>query len=1059
LTGAGVVSFNGRFGTVNPAEGDYTLTQLGDVIITSASNGQLLQYNGSNWVNWTPNYLVGNQAITLSGDATGSGTTSIAVTLANSGVTAGSYGSSTSIPVITVDAKGRVTLVSTATVTTTLAALTDVAISSIANNQLLRYNSTTSKWENWTPNYLTSYTETDTLNSVTGRGNTTTNDITVGSVTAAGLSNLLGQIKTFVSTGNTYIGASPASASDAGYKLDVNGTVRISNDLTMWDDGTNNGNSRALILRALGSTGNVQTGQITLDGFGASGQDYLQLSASNIRLAPTSGTVTISGTTPSISTVAASGFRLTANSTTNGFIFTQAYNQTSGDLFAVFTNSNQKKFSIAASDSSVTIASLAGTGSRMIVADANGVLSTQAIPTSAVSSVFGRTGAVVAANGDYTTSQVTEGSNLYYTDARARAAITLTTTGSSGAATYSGGTLNIPTYTLAGLGGQPALSGTGFVKISGTTISYDNSTYLTTSSAASTYLPLAGGTLTGALNGTSATFSGTIEAPLFFANAGGSLFLQSASDAITIRQNTTSNNLTIKFNRSGVNLWGIQTVPNGANEDFRIYNYQNSTSPFTIASTGAATFSSSVTANGGVRTTNANGYSDTDGTSTIWVSANWTASQPAIAVTTNHPLTFWTNSVKQMTLSASGNLGLGVTPSAWADYRVLQLGGGSISSYVDNNFFEVNQNAFWNGSYKYVNNGFASRYQQNAGRHEWYNAPSGTAGNAISFTQAMMLDAIGRLGIGRTDISKRLDIYDANTLGTDDIVRAYQNLTYNHAFYRSQRNGGANMLIGATRDNVDGNISANVSMVWNASNHDMVFGTNGTERARITAGGNFVIGGTVASNVGLTIYGTNAATIYQTPGTGTGAGNGFYVGHTGDISYVWNYNNYPTVFGTNNTQRFVIGADGNLAMGSFSPSGTPPGDYRSFEIGRQGNTISAAPWKSNLYLSTNATITAGSTTFTYRNSGVVASFFSLEGGDMTFSNAASGTAGNTISFTERFKVTSEGAIKTGEPDTGWGRAAIKIGASVSGAAFNVTRYLPVSVDGTIYYINLNSSTP
>jgi len=56
-------------------------------------------------------------------------------------------------------------------------------------------------------------------------------------------------------------------------------------------------------------------------------------------------------------------------------------------------------------------------------------------------------------------------------------ALTLTVTGSSGASTLTGATLNIPTYTLAGLGGQAALSGTGFVKISGTTISYDNSTY------------------------------------------------------------------------------------------------------------------------------------------------------------------------------------------------------------------------------------------------------------------------------------------------------------------------------------------------------------------------------------------------------------------------------------------------------------------------------------------------------------------------------------------------------------------------------------------------------
>ena len=36
-----------------------------------------------------------------------------------------------------------------------------------------------------------------------------------------------------------------------------------------------------------------------------------------------------------------------------------------------------------------------------------------------------------------------------------------------------------PSYTTSEVGAQPALNGTGFVKISGTTISYDNSTYLT----------------------------------------------------------------------------------------------------------------------------------------------------------------------------------------------------------------------------------------------------------------------------------------------------------------------------------------------------------------------------------------------------------------------------------------------------------------------------------------------------------------------------------------------------------------------------------------------------
>ena len=41
-----------------------------------------------------------------------------------------------------------------------------------------------------------------------------------------------------------------------------------------------------------------------------------------------------------------------------------------------------------------------------------------AIPADLVSSVFGRTGAVIATAGDYTTSLVTEGTNLDYTQAR-----------------------------------------------------------------------------------------------------------------------------------------------------------------------------------------------------------------------------------------------------------------------------------------------------------------------------------------------------------------------------------------------------------------------------------------------------------------------------------------------------------------------------------------------------------------------------------------------------------------------------------------------------------------
>lgn len=60
-------------------------------------------------------FITENQNIIISGDATGTGTTSIALTLANSGVAAGTYNnSSTQVRPFTVDAKGRITSIGTA---------------------------------------------------------------------------------------------------------------------------------------------------------------------------------------------------------------------------------------------------------------------------------------------------------------------------------------------------------------------------------------------------------------------------------------------------------------------------------------------------------------------------------------------------------------------------------------------------------------------------------------------------------------------------------------------------------------------------------------------------------------------------------------------------------------------------------------------------------------------------------------------------------------------------------------------------------------------------------
>jgi hypothetical protein len=96
--------------------------------------------------------------------------------------------------------------------------------------------------------------------------------------------------------------------------------------------------------------------------------------------------------------------------------------------------------------------------------------------------------------------------------------------------------------------------------------------------------------------------------------------------------------------------------------DYNIKNGSLSTL-FNMTTTGAATFSSSVTANGGMITTSANGFRDTDGTRNVGLYSNFTGGLAGIGTISNHDLGIFTNSSEKMRITAGGSIVQSNTPA------------------------------------------------------------------------------------------------------------------------------------------------------------------------------------------------------------------------------------------------------------------------------------------------------------------------------------------------------------------------------------------------------------
>ena len=302
----------------------------------------------------------------------------------------------------------------------------------------------------------------------------------------------------------------------------------------------------------------------------------------------------------------------------------------------------------------------------------------------------------------------------------------------------------------ASLGAQPQLNGTGFVKASGTTITYDNSTYLTTSSASSTYLAKTGGVLTGSLginsNGlTGYSFRNSKNLTGFsttYANSADGII---QSDATGISHYYFSEaNVAVGASITGIyhfkatqNLFGAGSsvaVQAGLVIDFSL--------------SGAGT-NYGIISNIPSADNNWNLY--IGGSAKNWISSSLGIGAGAVSPTATLDV--------NGTLKASGaatfssNIGLGAISNWGTPFKVIQ--GGSYGQYIG---FQTNVadmkigvNHYYNNGYIYTTTDKAAQINISSDNGFQFNlAPSGTAGNAVSFTTAMSITTGGYVGIGTT---------------------------------------------------------------------------------------------------------------------------------------------------------------------------------------------------------------------------------------------------------------------------------------------------------------------